>query len=150
MESELEERYVFWRLAHADFQECFDFLNLVEAVDHKKAKLALVKAAIIAYGRPFSGNASLFREQKWKVNKDWVPDKLTHELVLGWRDSLVAHTDIPFRQPILSRKKYSIRLKGVYYEDFMGQVDPLKNLSSMMIDILDKKMADYTKERFED
>lgn len=135
MKNLIQEKYVFWRFAIQDFHECSDTLALMQHTNNNGIKMALFKAAVIAYCRPFSGNEASFKDQKWKIDENWVHDKDLHQRMKDLRSKLFAHSDIPFRGPTLGKigEINSISMKGFYFETAMDFVQPLDCLSKSML-----------------
>ncbi|NQU65509.1 MAG: hypothetical protein HQ517_14665 [SAR324 cluster bacterium] len=150
MHDEIQEKYVFYRMVHADFEECSSTLGLLSEIENKKIKLALVKAAIVAYYRPFSGSNPVNRSRKWKLDEALITDIQTHEEVKKNRMHLVAHSDLEFREPQLAKigELFPISFKGFYFENFMELVEPLRKLASDMVTVMSKEILKYEKDKF--
>ncbi|MBN25492.1 MAG: hypothetical protein CL578_10630 [Alteromonadaceae bacterium] len=106
MDSLAEERYVFYRLCAGDIQECVKSLEMLSDAVSDRMRVVLVKASIVSYARPFSGNESRYRNKgKWRLDKIYVPNEFceVHEQTIEYRDKLIAHSDIPHRSPELLR-----------------------------------------------
>ena len=79
-------------------------LSLVDQVDVELVKFSLIKSSLIAYARPFSGNESVFRaKRKWKLPDSLIPECMLkqHSKAIEYRDKVIAHTDITYRNPKL-------------------------------------------------
>ena len=147
---ELQERYVFYRLAHTDFEECLQILSKLPKIEDAQVKLALVKYAIVSYYRPFSGSNPVHRERKWKLDEALVTDMETHDAVKRYRMHLIAHSDLEYRQPSLGRTGgvFPISYKGFYYEEYMHIVQPLENLATSMWSIMGELITAYETDHF--
>jgi 6-phosphogluconate dehydrogenase len=145
-----QERYVFWRFATQDFFECAETLELLENCEDNEVKMALFKAAVVAYARPFSGNKAVHKEQNWHINENWVTDIETHKLAIEYRSKLFAHTDITYRSPNLSKvgNRFPISMRGTYFEKYMELVEPLSSLSKKMISVLIDNIKEYEAKHF--
>lgn len=146
-----QERYVFFRFAIQDFYECAETLELLKSAESNKVKMALFKAAVIAYARPFSGNKATFKNDNWRLLKgEWDIDTITHDLALEYRSKLFAHSDIPYRSPKLGKigNRFPISMRANYFEKYMELVDPLLLQSKQMITALVKKTKFYESEYF--
>ena len=106
MNSLAEERYVFFRLCAGDIQECVKSLEMLGDAVSDRMRVVLVKASIVSYARPFSGNKSQYKEQSWRLDQNYVPNEFcqVHEQAIEYRNKLIAHSDIPHRRPELLRK----------------------------------------------
>lgn len=150
MLDELQEKYVFYRLAHTDFEECLQTLRKLPEVDDTLVELAILKYAIISYYRPFSGSNPVHRRKKWKLDEELVTDMTTHEAVKKCRMHLIAHSDLEYRQPSLGRigGVFPISYKAFGYEEYMSIVQPLERLASNMWSVMDNLITAYEKEHF--
>lgn len=157
MDNETEERYVFWRFSTSDIDECVKTLELLDSTSCNKTRLALIKASIIAYGRPFSANESVYKIRKnknepWRLDASLIPNELkeTHELILTYRNKIVAHSDIPHRDPKLGKfgKHFVISSTGIHYEQYLELVSPFKGLASELLKRLWASIKEYESKHF--
>ncbi|AGH42734.1 hypothetical protein [Paraglaciecola psychrophila] len=150
MKDETQERYVFFRFAIQDFFECAETLELLESSDNNEIKMALFKAAVIAYARPFSGNKAVHKKHNWRLDENWVTDLEVHRLAIEYRSKLFAHTDIPYLSPSLAKigNRLPISMRGTYFEKYMELVEPLAMLSKSMISVLKNKTKEYEVKHF--
>jgi hypothetical protein len=110
MKDECEEKYVFYNLATADLDEAAGCLDAIKKYKRGLTRTTMVKNAIIAYSRPFmecKGTNNKIHRLKIKV----VPKeyRTLHKKVLQYRNRIIAHTDLVFRNPKLV--KYGIMMK---------------------------------------
>jgi len=150
MKDETQERYVFFRFAIQDFYECAETLELLENSDSNEVKMALFKAAVVAYARPFSGNKAVHKKHNWRLDENWITDQETHNLTTEYRSKLFAHSDIPYRSPNLAKigNHFPISMRGTYFEQYMELVEPLARLSKQMISVLIDKTKEYEVKHF--
>lgn len=117
MDNAEEERFVFYRLCHADFSEALRLLedaDLTEKIESLPNRVSgsLYRYAVVAYIRPFtSAKTNFFHQQrkgkdekKIRLRKGIVPPELLsfHEELQSYRDSAYAHSDIAVRNPRLA------------------------------------------------
>ena len=150
MKDETQEQYIFFRFAIQDFYECAETLELLESSDNNEVKLALFKAAVVAYARPFSGNQAVHKKQNWRLDENWVTDLKVHEVAIEYRSKLFAHSDISYRVPHLAKigNRFPISMRGTYFEKYMELVAPLAKLSKKMISVLIDKTKEYEVKHF--
>jgi hypothetical protein len=150
MKDEIQEEYVFYRLSHSDFEECCAVLDLLPKVEDNKVILALIKYTIVSYYRPFSGSNPVHRQRKWKLPESLITDLRTHRKVEEFRLHLVAHTDLEYKRPHLSKigEIFPISFKGVYFEDYVNISKPLRTLSHDMAIVMSNEIQKYEKENF--
>ena len=126
---------MFYRMVTGDLDEAYRSLKITRRYRKADVIIALVRDAIVAYARPFSCNKGKFAK-KLSLSKKDVPKSLQdfHEKVIDFRNQVFAHSDIPFRGPRLGRLQldsgyiYPISLKGLYYEELVSYIEPLKQL----------------------
>lgn len=150
MNNELQERYVFWRMATQDLHECYDTLDLISKTEINKIKMSLFKSAVVAYCRPFSGNEAKFKKQKWKLDEALVDNLDLHNRLLELRSRLFAHSDVIFREPNLCYigGAYGITMKGFHFKEAMGMVGEISILSKSIEKVLVKKIEEYERSHF--
>jgi hypothetical protein len=108
--------YTKYELAKLSFLDCLDYLKLYEkGVDFFTEEplafeLAMSKAFVITYARPFTNNNSVGGFGVGSISTRWVKTlpaahrELHEELVRDGRNSLVAHLDIEKLQPMIFLK----------------------------------------------
>lgn len=116
MESATEERYVFYRLCHADFSEALALLSGAAELESNRAipnrvSGTLQRYAVVVYFRPFTRADTKYPHVQWSgkserkiaLGKNFIPADLLlfHEELKTYRDSAYAHTDIAARNPRL-------------------------------------------------
>lgn len=147
MKSLTEEKYVFYRICTGDIQECVKTLEMLEHATSESMRVALIKASIVSYARPFSGNQSVYKHEnkKLRLDKKYIPKNFieTHDRAIELRDKLIAHSDIPYRNPELLKSTshfaigYNMPLNDAYMEFskalYTASTALLKNLWDLTI-----------------
>lgn len=151
MKSLTEEKYVFYRLCAGDIQECTKTLALLDESTSDVMRLALIKASIISYARPFSGNESRYRVKgKWRLDGQYVPARYTseHNKAIEYRDKLIAHSDIPHRNPQLLRagEHFAIGHDAPLQEEYFEFSKILSAMSAELLKELWSLIIRYEKE----
>jgi len=110
MKDACEEKYVFYNLGKEDLNEAAGCLDAIKHYKRGLTSTTMVKNAIIAYSRPFMEckgiNNKIHRLKIKVVPKDY---RTLHKKVLQYRNRIIAHTDLVFRNPKLV--KYGIMMK---------------------------------------
>lgn len=98
------ERYCFLRLCSIDFDEARNAVKLIRRYSRDDIRHCALKTAILAYARPFSSNKGRL-VPRHRLEPEIVPLEFRdlHEKVKGLRDQMVAHTDLPYRNPMIAR-----------------------------------------------
>jgi hypothetical protein len=150
MKDEIQERYVFWRFAIQDFFECADTIDLMAETENDGIKIALFKYAVICYCRPFTANEAKFKKQKWKIDDSLVSDKALHNKIMDLRSKLFAHSDVPFREPVLGKMgdMYPISMKSFSLYTALDLASPLSVMAKELFSVLIKMAKEYERENF--
>lgn len=135
MNNKNEERYVFYRMATEDFRLAHRSIAMMSRYKRNDILMVLIRDAIVAYARPFSGNKGNY-SRNLSVPKIMVPSDLLdiHRKTMQYRNQVFAHTDIPARDPDLGRWAegdligYPISTRGFHFETFRDHADPLNRL----------------------
>ena len=115
MNNKHEEEYVFYNLAIADFYEASGCLDAIKQYERGLTRTTMVKNAIIAYSRPFTKcNGKHTKKHCLKI--EIVPKhyRSLHKKILQYRDKIIAHTDLDFRNPKLDKYVIMIKKEGDY------------------------------------
>ena len=115
MKDACEEKYVFYNLAKEDLNEAAGCLDAIKQYKRGLTSTTMVKNAIIAYSRPFMEckgiNNKIHRLKIKVVPKDY---RTLHKKVLQYRNRIIAHTDLVFRNPKLVKYGMMIKREGDY------------------------------------
>jgi hypothetical protein len=116
MKNACEEKSVFHILARADFYEASGCLNAIKQYKQGLTSTTMVKNAIIAYSRPFMPCRGIHIQEHRLKSKKVVPKRYRslHDKVLRYRNRIVAHTDLAFRNPKLVKYGMMIEREGDY------------------------------------
>ncbi len=111
MKDACEEKYIFYIFAIADMDEASGCLNAIKQHKRGLTSTTMVKNAIIAYSRPFTKCKGIDNIKKYPLGIKVVPKnhRDLHKKVLDYRNRIIAHTDLDFRNPKLV--KYGIMMK---------------------------------------
>ncbi len=115
MKDACEEKYVFYNLAKEDLNEAAGCLDAIKQYKRGLTSTTMVKNAIIAYSRPFMEckgiNNKIHRLKIKVVPKDY---RTLHKKVLQYRNRIIAHTDLVFRNPKLVKYGMMMKREGDY------------------------------------
>ncbi len=96
--------YLFYRLYSLDLGQAREVLDALNTHDDQLTRLSMLRDAIVAYARPFSGNrldpTKRHRLPKHVVRIEYRP---LHKELMTLRNQAFAHTDYEFRDPSVSR-----------------------------------------------
>jgi len=126
MKDACEEKYVFYNFAIADLDEASGCLDAIKQYKRGLTSKTMVKYAIIAYSRPFSECRGIDNKKKHPLGIKVVPKnhRNLHNKLLGYRNRIIAHTDLDFRNPKLV--KYGMMIKReVDYLSLVGEIQVL-------------------------
>lgn len=151
MDSLAEEKYVFYRLCAGDIQECVKSLEMLSDTVSDRMRVMLVKASIVSYARPFSGNEPQDKSRgKWRLDKKYVPNEFfdVHEQAIEYRNKLIAHSDIPHRSPELLRggSHFAIGHNAPLDEEYIKFSTMLYPASAALLKVLGNLIISYEKE----
>ena len=106
MQDEVEQQYVFLRFATADLEQSLRSLAMISRYRKSDVISVLIRDAVVAYGRPFSGNyGPIANKKNLRLPGSYVPQALksVHDRSLSLRNQAFAHTDLAPFDPRLSR-----------------------------------------------
>lgn len=150
MNSLAEERYIFYRLCAGDIQECVKSLEMLSDAVSVRMRVVLVKASIVSYARPFSGNEPLYRKGRWRLDKKYVPNEFchVHEQAIEYRNKLIAHSDIPHRSPelLMSGSHFAIGHNAPFDDEYVEFSKLLHPASAALLEVLWDLITKYEKE----
>lgn len=112
--------YRFLRLYSIDLQMARQTLALLRRYRRPDVRYALLRDAVVAYARPFSGNRDPSGKSH-RLRRQLVPKahRLLHDDLLDLRNQLFAHTDFAAQRPTVMRWQTN---KGFRYP--MGFANP--------------------------
>ena len=115
MKDACEEKYVFYNLAVADLNEASGCLNAIKQYKRGLTSTTMVKNAIIAYSRPFTKCRGIYNKMH-RLPIEVVPEnhRDLHNKVLHYRDCIIAHTDLDFKNPKLVKYGIMMKTEGEY------------------------------------
>jgi len=121
-----EDTYTLYRLYQRDFDEALHTMRLMRRYRRPEVRYCLLRDAVIAYCRPFSGNRGHVHNRH-KLPLRFVPrgSRSIHDDLVRRRHGLIAHTDIKERRPQIARwpaRGRFVYLLGVAHGDW-GSLD---------------------------
>ena len=138
-----EEEYVFYNLATADFYEASGCLNTIKQYKRGLTSTTMVKNAIIAYSRPFMPCRGIHIQEHRLKSKKVVPKEYRslHKKVLQYRNRIIAHTDLAFRNPKLVKYGMMIKREG----DYLALGDEMQALIREVCSAVHNMVIEYGK-----
>jgi hypothetical protein len=95
MQNELEQHYVFLRLASADLEQALQSLAMIRRYRRQDILSVLIRDAVVAYGRPFFNNyGPIAKKKNLRLPDAYVPQALwsVHQRSISLRKQAFAHT----------------------------------------------------------
>jgi hypothetical protein len=124
-----------------------DFVHAIASLLHAKnqpdgwLRDCLFRDMIISYARPFSGNrAPGIKNHRLKDGRVPVPHRTLHRELISLRNQLIAHTDLPRRNPRVKSPWGSVKhvsYDGPKYEDLYSRLGSIEALFTEMREGLD-------------
>ncbi len=125
-----EDEYSFYRSFAAEYlrraKESVGLLERYVDVD-RDLRMPLIRDAIISYAVPFSKNRGR-AGQSLRLDTKVVPKDLSdlHKAILEFRNVMLAHCDIPLRQPVVTPFGIGFKGRGLCWEHFRDLVPRFK------------------------
>lgn len=155
MHDKQEELYVFLRRAQSSMEEVILLCQLALKQTDDAVKYSIIRDTIVTYCRPFKFCYGKLGGP-YSLDEKFLDQTVTdvHAELMGWRDKIIAHSDIDVLDPKLhclttpqGRKTYPITFRGFYAED-MPAASEIKRASiavgsaiASQIEILEREMS---------
>ena len=119
MEKDIERQYKFYRLYRMDFEQAIHTLKIMKRYKKKDVRFTLLRAFVISYACPFSGNKDNLNKNHYLEAK-FVPKSQSklHKELLNLRNQLFAHTDLTFFNPKFA--KWTTKKQNLFPMSFRG------------------------------
>ena len=148
MKDACKEKYIFYNFAIIDLDDAFGCLDAIKQYKHgltstAMVSTAIVKYAIIAYLRPFTLCKGIDNKKKRPLSIEDVPEKHRnlHSKLLDYRDCIIAHTDLDFRNPKLVKHGMTMKRE----EDYLALVGEMQLLIREVRSAVHNMIIEYGK-----
>jgi hypothetical protein len=130
------EQYKFLRFCEMDVEETQQTLGVLINCKDNKVYYPLLRDIVVTYARPFSDNRGIEQLSHKLKKSEFVPKKYypLHELLMNFRNTIFAHTDIGAKDAKVSRWRqagyatYPMSFRRVKYEALIAELGNLKSL----------------------
>jgi hypothetical protein len=146
---QLEEEYIFLRLANNDLKSAIELAKIGSDCEDDGYAVSVLKDAVITYSRPFTTNHGTHNKKLRLDEKRFVPrDFLEHHAsILNMRNKLIAHLDISAWMPhlMMDAKPPLISIRAYYRRDLVTPCAGIFRLVPGLIEGINPAIEDCEK-----